>query len=367
MDRRIAMESQMQPLEDWAESVPNFAGYWIDQPHGGVINIAFAGDANLYVSAANKLAPAGSEVRLVSVTYSMDQLTAALKLVKEARAEPELEATILRIGVDPRTNRVLVGVSDVTPVLVADFRMRFGATVEVEQAAEPVLSGCVDRTHCAGPPLRAGIAAPTNAAIPCSLAFLVHKGSSVGWLTAGHCGKTVGAQWFHDGINIGWIKTTCWPNCLRSDSALGGYLNSTYSSYHVWRTSQAMNHVGSAQANNADDIGDYTCLNARHSLGWRCGYIDAIATVTYPGGIYFQDQRYATFAAYDGDSGGAVHSAIQPGSYYVIAYGVQSGCEDTNGDGKCTSADSGRGIYSHIYWVQSELGVTVCKTSTPCP
>lgn len=138
----------------------------------------------------------------------------------------------------------------------------------------------------------------------------------------------------------------------------------------MWRTPQAMNHVISAQAQDADSIGDQTCLNARRSLGWRCGAIDEIRTVYYPGGIYFLEQRYATFDGFDGDSGGAVHSPILQGTTGVVAYGVQSGCEDMDGDGFCTSTDAsmgGRSIYSHIARVSQELGVSVCRLSAPCP
>lgn len=77
-------------------------------------------------------------------------------------------------------------------------------------------TACTDRYNCIGPPVRAGIAAPTNAAVPCSLAFLVKKSgvTGTGWLSAGHCASGVGAVWQHDGVSIGTIRANCWPNCL---------------------------------------------------------------------------------------------------------------------------------------------------------
>jgi hypothetical protein len=107
-----------------------------------------------------------------------------------------------------------------------------------------------------------------------------------------------------------------------------------------------------------------TCLNARKSEAYtRCGYISWKGTWTYPGGIYFEDLRFATYAHKVGDSGGAVHSG-PTASFTVVAYGVHSGC---TGSVSSSSNCTGYSIYSHIARVNQELGTSVCTTANPCP
>lgn len=273
---------------------------------------------------------------------------------------------IRELGIDPRPNRVEVAVSEYTDAAVAELHARFGDAIVVEQSGNPTFTACTDRYNCIGPPVRAGIATSSG----CSLAFLVKKSGvfGTGWLSAGHCASGTGAVWSHDGVNIGTVRANCWPSCLYSDALRGGELNSTYASYHVYRLPTARDPVKAVQGFNGDFIGMQTCLNARRELddvGWRCGILDEIRRVDY-GSVYFLEQRYATYNAYNGDSGGAVHSTYS--SSGVTAYGVQSGCEDYGGIAGCEPGEvSGRGIYSHIYRVQTELGVTVCTTASPCP
>jgi hypothetical protein len=101
--------------------------------------------------------------------------------------------------------------------------------------------------------------------------------------------------------------------------------------------------------------------------------VDEINRVDY-GDHYFESQRYATFHAYGGDSGGAVHSTYIAGEK-VNAYGIQSGCENLDGspDGCEPGQADGRGIFSDINWVTAELSgvygkaITVCRVASPCP
>jgi hypothetical protein len=368
MDRRIAMEDEMNPLEDLARGLPSFAGVWIDQPNGGIIKVAFAGDADQHRAAIQALAPPGSTVDVVDVRYSMAELEAVLARVEDARIQLKAEGIWVReLGIDPEPNRVELAVADLTDAAVAELHARFGDGIIVEQSGNPTFTGCIDRYHCVGPPIRAGIAAPTNAYVPCSLGFLVRAWGAVGWLTAGHCAPNVGAVWAHDGINIGTIRATCWPHCNYSDAARAGELNANFSSFHVYNGPNSRVAVTASQCTNCDLKGDYTCLNARRTAGWRCGTINDIRRVDY-GNVYFWEQRYATFPAYNGDSGGAVHSHII--NYGVRAHGIQSGCEDWGGAPGCEPGDgrlNGRAIYSHIARVSQELGVTVCTSSAPCP
>lgn len=379
MDRRIAMEDEMAALEQYARAQPSYGGHWIDQPAGGTIVVAFAGDADLHAPAVGALAPPGADVNTVNVARTFSDLEALDERIwDEVRGLQEGGILVRHWEVDVRANRVLVGVEGLTDAATAELQVRYGDGLSAVESRNPTFTshtGCTSRTNCYGPPIRAGISGGGWQAYPCSIAFLIHAGSNVGWLTAGHCAQSTGVVWYHNGGSIGTIRATCWPQCTFSDAARAGELNSTYSSYHVYNGQHSMVAVTASQALNADDIGDYTCLNARRTEAWRCGYIDAIGTVCYEYDqfgnctLWFDEQRYATYSAYSGDSGGAVHSAII--TYGVRAYGVQSGCEDLDG-GNCEPGHSdGRAIYSHIARVISEIGqgtaVSVCTASAPCP
>lgn len=369
MERRIAMEAQMAPLEAVAEMLPGFAGHWIDQPAGGVIKVALVDASRAARAALEPVVPAGASLEIVPARHDLSTLA-------ELQGEVWLQADALHaeghqvvlIYVDLPTNTVRVGVTGDRDAALAALQARYGEAISVENA-QPVTTACTDRYNCAGPPLRGGISAPSNASFPCSLAFLIKKLSTVGWLTAGHCATTIGAVWYHAGIQIGTIRATCWPSCQYSDAARAGELNATYSSNRVYLSGNATGrYVTGSQALNADNRGDYTCLNARRSESWRCGYIENDnAYVCYQYNqygnctIWYTEQRLASFPNANGDSGGAVHSAYTGRG--VVAYGVESGCTYMPNGDTC----SGYGIYSHIARVLSELGGwSVCSSVTPC-
>jgi hypothetical protein len=385
MERRLAMEGQMTPLEEAAEKMPNFAGHWIDQPAGGVIVVAFAGDAEKREPELRPLVPPGAELQVRNVKHTAAELEAVREQIKGVLSD--LGRAGIRVGLlytDLPTNRVIVGVVDLDSAATARLEALYRDAVATESSS-PVATACTGRESCYGPPLRAGISvAPDNVVLHnrCSMAFLVRQGSYVQWLTAGHCAPSVNSTvWYHAGngpVNptagswpIGTIKATCWPQCNYSDAARGGNINNTYASKIVYGQGAPNGWpVNTAQGYNVDNVGDQVCLNARKAELWRCGTIqNDNAYICYefnPNGtckIWFNEMRTASYASMYGDSGGAVHSPLQVPSYSVVAYGVHSGCTLTFQTDTC----DGFGIYSHIYRVSQELGVTVCSAINPCP
>lgn len=379
LQRRLEIQNQIGPLKGFAEAQPSFAGLWFNQRRGGVITVAFAGSAPTYREVIEALAPTGSTVEVIDVQYSWAQLEETLELVERDRLSLKKEGLWIReLGIDPRPNRVEVKIEELTDAAVRQLHARFGDTIVVEQSGHPTYTACVNRYDCIGPPVRAGIATTSNG---CSLSFLVKVSGApgTGWLTASHppCGPA-GQVVYHNGIAIGTIRKSCWDPCLRADASLGGWLNATYASYRVYFTSTSNTQVRYQQGEYGDTIGMTTCLNARRQpgdWGFRCGVLDEINRVDY-GDHYFLDQRYATYHAYNGDSGGAVNSPRISGTVWTVdAYGVQSGCENLDGspDGCEPGQADGRGIYSHVSWATYELGlqygatITVCRVASPCP
>lgn len=369
MERRIAMEAQIGPLEQRAQGLPGFAGLWIDQPAGGIIRVALVDGTDADRAALHSLVPPGARLEIVPARHTLLDLVALQGRIRaDAR---EFQAQGQQIGLlypHLPSNGIRVGVNGDQEAALMALQARYGDAISVE-FADPVTTACTDRYHCKGPPLRAGIAAPTNASSPCSLAFMITKTGVRGWLTAGHCAKTVGAVWYHDGIGIGTIRKTCWPQCQFSDAARAGELNATYTSNRVYLSGNATGrYVTNSQALNGDNNGNYVCLNARRAEAWRCGYIQSdSATVCYERDssgnctIWYDQQRLASFANKYGDSGGAVHGAFTGRG--VVALGVESGCTYMPDGDTC----SGYGIYGHIARVLSELdGWFVCSALTPC-
>lgn len=378
LQRRLEIQNQTGPVKEYAAAQPTFAGSWRDQQRGGVFVVAFAGDAASHRGTIEGLAPPGGVVEVVDVEYSWAELEETLEQVERERLALKDQGLWIReLGIDPRPKRVEVAVEQLSDQTVNELHARFGDAILVEQSGHPTLTGCSTRYNCIGPPVRAGIAAPTNAAIPCSLGFLVHRPGApypgVGWLTVGHCATSLGVTWYHAGVAIGDIRRTCWPTCNFSDAALGGWLNATYSSYRVYRTPSSNTQVNLVQGPNGWELGDQVCLNGRrqpNDTGFRCGVLDEIKRVDY-GNVYFLNQGYATFVSYNGDSGGAVHSPLI--NSRVDAYGIQSGCEDFDGGGCEPGQANGRGIYSQIANVTQELSnlegvtITLCRVASPCP
>ncbi|HYN50794.1 MAG TPA: hypothetical protein VES62_07695 [Thermoleophilaceae bacterium] len=372
MDRRVAMESQMTPLEEAAEKLPGFAGHWIDQPAGGILMVAFTGDASIHEAVLRPLVPPGATMRLVSARYTSAELDAlAEEIFADRHALEQSGVKVSLLYAHLQTNQVVVGVRDLTSASTALLEQRYGQAVSTIYS-DPVPTACTNNnTNCWGPPLRAGVSGfPVGWGGWCSIAFLVRHNSSGnrGWLTAGHCATLtgIGSVWHH-AANSAWpmgtIMQTCYPQCYYSDSGRADICCFSLISRIVYdQNYPAGREVSYAQYLDADDIGDIVCLNARRSLSWRCGNIQAIGYWQYPDGTWFLQQRFANYANKTGDSGGAVHSAKLPPSNRVIAYGVESGCTAISGD-TCV----GWGIYSHIYHASLDMGVTVCSVVNPCP
>ena len=125
MERRLAMETQMNPLEEAAEKMPNFAGHWIDQPAGGIIVVAFAGDAEKREPDLRPLLPPGAELQVRNVKHTVAELEALREQIKGDLSD--LGRAGIRVGLlytDLPKNQVIVGVADLDSVATARLEIR---------------------------------------------------------------------------------------------------------------------------------------------------------------------------------------------------------------------------------------------------
>jgi streptogrisin C len=168
----------------------------------------------------------------------------------------------------------------------------------------------------------------------CSIGFNVSQGTTPGYVSAGHCGPTVGEAVYFEGSAGTGPQWTIGPqigNFAASSFPQPGQTGNDWSWVRVlsgnteppivygWGKGDATVH-GSTVAG----VGAAICRSGRTS-GWRCGTIEATGvTVTYSSGETIVNLTRTTACSEGGDSGGSFITG--PGQ----AQGVLSG-----GSGSC--------------------------------
>lgn len=354
MDRRRALAADMDSLNAYAATIRGIASVYFDQKAGGEIVVAIAGDPESYRAQVTARAPRGSVVRMRQVERSLAELNALQDTITADR--PVLAGIgiiVNAIIIDEIGNVVEVGVSNLDETAKENLEARYGsAALRTFEGGVPTLTntGCYSRTHCYGPPLRAGISVSPSG---CSLAFVVNQSGVRRILTAGHvpCGSFSG-QASHDGFTFGSVQSRSWfggDAFETGDAATIGNLTAAQDDNLLYRTSTSTWAINSAQS--SDNFNIPVCLSGKMREANRCGsLVRTDATICFPEGCLFQ-QREATYEIYVGDSGGAVFDGG------AMAMGVQSSCIDRTGDGYCSEGlTADNALYGQIQNVFAELG-----------
>lgn len=350
LERRVAAEPAIAQLQAHLRKTPSFAGLYIDQAAGGVVDIAFTDDPSLHADMLASQA-VGLPTRTRQAALSEADLLKLNDLVaydREALADLGIQAN--EVYPDIRANVVMVGVEPLTPAVVQTLHKRYGEAIEVYAASPAELTVCTDRNNCPGPPLRGGLQLYDPG---CTTAFLgVYSGYHV-ILSAGHCANLVpgGHIYQHPNNtaigNIGTMLKETYYTGSKAD-AMVIRIQSAYASNRVYYTPSSWFGMATTQTTSQEVIGQAVCQSSRVS-GYTCGTLYAKGfSIIYEDGTTLYDQRSATYTVNDGDSGGPVFYTNQ-------ARGVQSGRNEP-----------GRAIYSHITNVKSAIGMTI-NTQDPCP
>ncbi len=354
MDRRRELAANMDRLNEYAATIPGIASVYFDQQAGGQIVVALTGDPDKYRSELINRMPEGGSLRFRQVTRSLADLNRLQEAITVDRQLLAQSGTrVNAIIVDEVGNVVEVGVDVADDITVEALHDRYGAdALRVFEGGAPSLThtGCYSRSHCYGPPLRAGISVSPSG---CSLAFVVNQSGVRRILTAGHnpCGSFTGSA-SHDGFTFGSIRTRSWfggDTSETADAATIGNLTTTQDDNLLYRSATSTWSITSAQT--GDNTGIPVCLSARMKDANRCGsLVRTNATICFPEGCLVQ-QREATYEMYIGDSGGAVFDGG------AMAMGVQSSCIDRTGDGACSEGNTAdNALDGHIRNVFAELG-----------
>jgi streptogrisin D len=274
------------------------AGSYLDSSGAVVVNV-------LDAATASAVQASGATPRLVSRTSAQLAATQAT-LEKTARAVGTI------IAADPKTNQVVVSITDSVSAAdqakVRSAAARLGAAVRVEQVAGTLS------------PMIAGGDAILVSGARCSLGFNTRDAAGTFYVvTAGHC-TNIGATWSTSGGTVfGTRFATSFPG----------------NDYGVIRyTNTAVAHPGTVNLYNGSSqditrsanasVGQAACRSGS-TTHVHCGTVTATgASVTYPQGTVTGLIR-TNICAEPGDSGGSLYAGS-------TALGMTSG-----GSGNCSS------------------------------
>lgn len=298
----VAAEARMPAVERAARDAygDHFAGTWIEHAADGTPQLMAATRAR---DVRNSARLEGAHVR--QVAYSLQDLDAAvsaLDLSATSRVLRRIEGAH-SWGVDIPNNRVVVtlspgaGRAESVLAFLADSGVETGMLhFEVSEHTPSTLIN-----------IYGGIRYNS-----CSVGFPVTRGTTRGFVTAGHCG-TVGSAVRINGTLVGSFQASNFPG---SDAAWATVRQQDALFGRVWQYSGSATRpvVGSSEAS----IGAAVCRSGFRT-GWRCGTITRNnVTVNYAQGTV-TGLRESNACAGQGDSGGAW---VSSGNH---AQGVTSG------------------------------------------
>ena len=298
----------------------NFAGTWIERKANG--------QAHLVVGTTATRLPAGTaDIAFRNVRHNLAQLEAAKGQLDTVLAQGgKVPKGVYGWYVDLPSNSVVVSVGQGRQQAGIDFVAASGAdarTVRLVTDEQPTLRST----------LQGGLGYLRNPGdgylYACSIGFNVTKGTTPGFVSAGHCGTAgepvyleLSPQWTI-GPQIGTFAASKFPQPGQTGNDWSWIQvssgNTQPATVYGWGKGDVTVH-GSTEA----AVGAAICRSGRTS-GWRCGTIEAKGvTVTYSSGETILNLTRTTACSEGGDSGGSfITTAGQ-------AQGVLSG-----GSGSC--------------------------------
>lgn len=263
-----------------------YGGSWIERAPDGSFRFVVA-------SKAGTPAIAGAQVR--KVRYALAELDGARSrlddLMRVAANRKSLLDGVHSWHVDPATNSVVLSIARGAQARAIDFVAASGIDAGTVRMQE------VDGTPQPLATVIGGIEYTVNNASLCSVGFPVTRGTTRGFVTAGHCGG-VGATVRVSNQVVGTFQASRFPTNDRAWVSVG--------SGHTL-LGRVTNYSGgfvSVRGSTEAAIGASLCRSGR-TTGWRCGSITAKnVTVNYSvGPVYGLTQTNVCTGR--GDSGGS--------------------------------------------------------------
>lgn len=313
--RAIAADEKVR-----AQLGDSFAGSWVTGPTSDALIVATT-DA----TKAGAILAAGAQPKIVD--RSLSTLDAAKKALDQATT-PSASTPVWYV--DVKSNSVVVLSSQ--PAEAEAFIAASGADrslVRVERSAEQP-QALYD--------LRGGDAYYINNSARCSIGFSVRRGSTNGFVSAGHCGRAGNTTTGYNGVAQGTFQGSSFPGNDYSWVAV----NSNWVPRPYVKGSGGANVT--VKGSSVAPVGSSICRSGS-TTGWHCGTVQQLnATVRYSQGTVSGLTR-TNVCAEPGDSGGPFISGSQ-------AQGVTSG-----GSGNCTYG--GTTYFQPVNEILSAYGLTL--------
>jgi hypothetical protein len=312
--RRVSIQHALPDVDKLVVPLASFAGLYIDEAAGGVVNVEFVGSPpDDLVTAIRRLLPTDTVLRIRTVLNTRAALERAHDIL-DARLLSE--AIPMTVRDDVIENVLRVGLTSSEAATKSQFAKEFGSLVTFEDYRPSIAQTCYNRSDCT--PWRAGlqIYGPGT----CTGGFMAKNTTTWFWITAGHCGGP-GAVYYHQGSRVGAVYTTNYYSGTAADAA-ALQLSSSQKNWLYVTGGEMARTVTSRQGQNADHVGDSVCQSGEVSGFW-CG---TIISVNWSGhdnlGAALVRQREANYCSAPGDSGSPVF-------YGHVAKGIHEGGPDT--------------------------------------
>lgn len=300
LPRHIQAEEAAIEIEQLAQSQlgDSFAGSWLEPLANGEYRYVVATSGNNSRVAING-------VDVMQVRYSLAQLDASVEALNDTIAKLNSAPVLMREFdnqnlsgihswyVDVKNNAIVVAAAADAEKTAIDFIAASGVDIDMvrieESEGQPMTAVNVYGGRSYG-----------SGGGSCSIGFAVTRGSTKGFVTAGHCGSA-GTRVSVGGVNVGSVQGSrfptddlAWANVRSSDTLLpfvNRYNGGTVQDIRVRGT-------------NVASIGSTVCRSGFAS-GYRCGRINARnVTVNYSvGPVFGLTQSSACLT--QGDSGGS--------------------------------------------------------------
>ena len=350
MNRRSDIQLAVDPVMEFASSLPDSAGEYMDQSRGGVPVFLTIGDPDRVLELLSSRMPKAIEFRVERASVSLVELQNLRDEIWADRADlVKTGVDVGSVGIKTDENKLLVGVRGLSSEKAGALTARYGDALLLREDPPRHEDACLSRIDCF--PMKGGIKVylTSNTAHKCTSGWIVKLSgtSTLRVLTAGHCiekdvpAPYLGKQWSHSGTVIGTAKTETWGSGSDADAGLISVSISGYPKNRFYTSSEFdLRSVSGFATNASQDVGDTVCRSG-HPGGYWCGEITVEDEDFDVDGKTIEHQWEINVDAEPGDSGG-------PLFLNFTAFGIYSDSTSANPPG-------GRAWYSPMQWVFTKL------------
>lgn len=292
-----------------------FAGMYIDQKKGGVINIGFTKSLDALNNDIDKLIEISERqemIKFYTAKYSEEQLNALLEEIFNSKEDLKSKGiNIVSIRTDIKNQKVIIGVDEKNKLVENNILSIYPEDMITIIKDIPGLNKMTSETYTR--PIQAGLKIFENGGGSCTAGFSAQKKSSTDLyiITAGHCPDYKGREYSQGGssytssnkfgeadmINYGGPVDAA---AIKVDSSNISYwlYGSGTSRYTSLKTTKKLGD---------ETVGDFACISGGQANAISCG--EVLSTNYSSGSLY--NMVEADFYAIQGDSGSPIFSGTE--------------------------------------------------------